>query len=581
MSNFLRSGEGKDLSLTPGQSIAISTITGTVTADVIAGTAKGTNLLSASTSGGTFGPYASGAVIRVVAGEGANVDYDIGTAPVNSYDQNAKYAFDTTGQAVGLVDPVRGGVIPIPSVGSGAQILQSGQPCGITKYVTRVGNMFRDFSAGILGTVSAAASTVTNHTGYDGSSIAQSVQSKTGLPSITKIDITSDTNQQFEITSANLGSVTTLGLIGLWVYIDLTNKVGGSAARIFMDVSNQTALFSTYVRAAFIGPNQLRHGWNFLVYKQLTDIASTPGSLSHFSGLDVTKFSTGANGDMIGSPLRYMQLSFINCNGCSVYLDSLWTDFAALPQFVLGTDQATQDCVDYALPIFKSYGWKGYAAGTFRVWSSGSYSINNWNVPAGGTEKLEELYAAGWDAVNHSTNHLNVVSAALTAPQIRYEVQASRSWLLSRGAVRGSEFYASPQSSTNILSERIISEAGFKLQRHGLNGKPNIQITHFGIDNINSVGSIDMSNASVGFQKFSLIKAYIDTCIAYKASLFLFWHGITTLGDTGSGEDLTGNDLQITKSAFEKTCAYIKQLQSAGSLNVADGITGFYYGVKQ
>jgi hypothetical protein len=108
MSNFLRSGEGKDLSLTPGQSIAISTITGTVTADVIAGTAKGTNLLNASTSGGTFGPYASGAVIRVVAGEGANVDYDIGTAPVNSYDQNAKYAFDTTGQAVGLVDPVSG-----------------------------------------------------------------------------------------------------------------------------------------------------------------------------------------------------------------------------------------------------------------------------------------------------------------------------------------------------------------------------------------------------------------------------------------------------------------------------------------
>jgi hypothetical protein len=470
-----------------------------------------------------------------------------------------------------------GETLPIQRIGDDAHYLQSGQPCGIAKYVTRVGNMFRDFGTGILGTVSAAASTVSIHTGYDGSNVAQAVQSKTGLPAITKIDITNDANQQFEITNANMGSVTTNGLIGLWIYVDLTNKVGGSTARFFMDISNQTALFTPYVRVQVVGPNQLRHGWNFIVYKQLTDYVSMPASQDHFSGLTVTKFSTGANGDMLASPLKYMQLTFINMNGCSVYLDSLWTDFAAAPQVVLGTDQATQDCVDYALPLFRQYGWKGYAAPTFRVWTSGSKIVNNWNSPAGGTEKLEELYAAGWDAVNHTTNHLN--ASTLTAAELRYEMQASRSWLLTRGAVRGSEFYASPQSGTGILAERIIAEAGFKLQRHGLNGKPNIQITHFGVDNINSVGSIDMSNASVGFQKFTLIKAYIDMCVAYKASLFLFWHGITTLGDTGSGEDLTGNDLQITKSAFDKTCAYIKTLEDAGSLSVSDGITGFYYGV--
>lgn len=470
-------------------------------------------------------------------------------------------------------------IFPILTVGQEAEKLQDGQPVGITKYVTRIGRMFRDFSAGILGTVSAAASTVTNYTGYDGSNIALAVQSKTGLPSMTKIVITNDANQQFEITSANMGSVTTSGLIGLWIYVDLTNKVGGTTARYLMDISNQTALFSTYVRAQVTGPNQLRHGWNFVVYKQLTDIASTPASLSHFNGLTVTKFSTGANGDMLLSPLQYMQLTFINMNGCTVYLDSLWTDFAAQPQIVLGTDQATVDCVDYALPIFQSYGWKGYSASTFRVWTSGSTIIGDWNTPAGGTEYLETLYAAGWDAINHSTNHL--APATLTAPEIRYEVQASRSWLLTRGGVRGSEFYASPQSSTSILSERIISEAGFLLQRHGLNGKPNIQITQFGLDNASSVGAIDMSNATVGFQKYSLIKAYIDMCVAYGASVFLFWHGITTLGDSGTGEDLTGNDLQITKSAFEKTCAYIRSLETASTVAVSDGITGFYYGVQQ
>lgn len=470
------------------------------------------------------------------------------------------------------------GVIPVAMRGDEARVFKDGQPFGMMRSVIKPGRMFSDFSGTRLGVVSAPNTTVTtNYTGYDGAGVALPVQSKTGLPYMTKLDIASDNIQQFEISNANMGSVVTNGVIGFWLYLDMTNKVSGAGQRYLMDVSSEIALYTPYVRVQVTG-NQLRHGWNFIAYNQLKDIASMPASEDHFSGLSVTKFSTGANGDLRTNPLKYMQLSFINMNGCSVYLDSLWTGYSALPQVVIGVDQATQDTVDYALPVFDKYGWKGYAACTYRAWASGSKIVSDWNTPAGGTEKTEQLAKAGWDIINHGVNHLP--ASGMTTPElVRYEIEASTSWLLSRGVSRGTEFYASPQSGTSIQAERIIAECGIKLQRHGLNAKSNINITPFGLDNPNSVGSIDISNASAGFQKFSLIKKFIDNCIEYGASFTLFWHGITTLGDTGTGEDLTGNDLQMTKSAFDMTMAYLKSKDDASLCHVCDGFTGFYYGI--
>ena len=110
MSNSIRSGESRSLAIPSGQSIAISSIVGTVTAAVTAGTAKGTTLLSDSTGGGTFGPYTSGAVVLVQAGVDSIVDYDIGTSPINSYQEAAKVKRGVGGDSPVLVDDSGEGV---------------------------------------------------------------------------------------------------------------------------------------------------------------------------------------------------------------------------------------------------------------------------------------------------------------------------------------------------------------------------------------------------------------------------------------------------------------------------------------
>ena len=102
MSFNIRNGQTIDVAVQPGQSIGISSITGTVTATVITGTSAGTSLLSASTSGGVFGPYASGAVVRLTAGADSIVDYDTGVPPLNAYDSAVKAVFNQNGDAVAL-----------------------------------------------------------------------------------------------------------------------------------------------------------------------------------------------------------------------------------------------------------------------------------------------------------------------------------------------------------------------------------------------------------------------------------------------------------------------------------------------
>jgi hypothetical protein len=508
--------------------------------------------------------------VRITANT-RDVDYALNTDPLNGI----PVLYDPlTGQMSANGSPVSGAGI----LGDDRRKLFDNQPFGITKPVLRPGRMFSDFSGTRLTAVSAPNVTITrDYSGYDVSNNPLAIQARDGLPSMVRIDVTNDATQQFQITNALLGSVTLVdGKLGLWVFYDATNKVSASGVSLGMDLFNATSYSGNNTRVAF-GPNQMRHGWNFLVYKQLyASPASQPSNEQHFPGLSVLK--SGAGADLVGDTLKYINIDVGNANGCSFYFASMWTDFDQLPTFTIGCDQATSDTASIALPKFQQYGWKGYFAAPFRVWSSGSKIVNDYNNPPPGAQTRKQLYDSGWDCINHTLNHL--ANGSITAPgELRYEIEGAKSWYLSDDMTRGGEFYASPQSSTSRLAETVIAASGIGLQRHGANAHINCHVTQFGIDNPRSVGSVDMSNATAGYQQFSKIKAVIDRFIAYRCSGHLFWHVLTTLGDTGSGEDLTGNDLTMTKSAFDKTLDYLAQLEAAGQCRITDGFTGFYYGV--
>lgn len=102
MSTLLVNGETRDLSIAAGGSLLVASTTGTFSATVIAGSAAGTVLATNSTSDNvTFGPYATGAVIRIAAGINSKVVYDTGASPV--LDVGAPATFTPDGTA--LVGP--------------------------------------------------------------------------------------------------------------------------------------------------------------------------------------------------------------------------------------------------------------------------------------------------------------------------------------------------------------------------------------------------------------------------------------------------------------------------------------------
>lgn len=457
------------------------------------------------------------------------------------------------------------------------------QPGGITAPVTAQGKLVAEFLSGQWAASISTPTLTQGHTGWDGAGNKTGVVSRTGRKQMLKVVANAAATQGIDIQTpaTNLLNKSTAGKVGLWVYLE--GYTGGS---LTLELSTSGSLSNDLI-IAFNG-NQLKEGWNFVVGVMRDFRAYQAGqnvTELHPVGVGMASQGTAANANIVASPLGHLR-AYWNAamNGTTMYFDSVWTGFAMQPQVVLGND-AGQNLLEIAAPIFDSYGWVGYCAHPFSV--GGTPSDFGVNV----MPTAQALYAKGWDTINHTFTHPSV--GGLTAEaDIVYELSNTRAWQYGLDMPRGAEFYAAPVGSASLLSEKVIKSMGFKLQRTG-HGKQGAYVTAWGIDNPHNVGSIDMAGtggggvnsvtnnvgtAMQGGRTYSQLQKVIDAAVAYGLSLFPFWHGITTLGDDGSGESTTGDTLLIAASAFTKTMAYIRSLEQAGQLKVCRGLTGFYYG---
>ena len=127
MSNQLSSGQGRDINVFAGQSLAVSSITGAYTATIIAGAGIGTALATDSTGGATYGPYSGGVTIRLKSGEGGLIDYEAAVSPVLNYAGPARLGYSAAGDTSSVVDG--GGNWPLP-------VRPSGDTTGVRDVVT-------------------------------------------------------------------------------------------------------------------------------------------------------------------------------------------------------------------------------------------------------------------------------------------------------------------------------------------------------------------------------------------------------------------------------------------------------------
>ena len=480
--------------------------------------------------------------------------------------------------------------------------LACGQPTGILRGLKNAGRMVANFTSGVWVVAGGAPVLAQGYSGYDAAGNVVGITSRTGQTEMLRCSPAA--NATHEIKLANFAASARVkelkGKIGLWVYVDNLPgyEPGGTpVGSIGFTLTTDAAGSNANALTVGFNSNQVREGWNFLKFVMRDPSAYVSGSgvtEYHPFGVLGGSYRTGAAANIKDAAITGIKIDMANMAGADVYFDSIWTDFDTQAQIVLGTDSVGADMASYYLPIFDAYQWKGYVAVPKRIWLNGDKVVSDWS---GVNPFLQVAYGAGWECINHSTNHLGGADAmgTITSPgAVLYEVLPVTALYLNSGMTRGLEFYASPQSSSSRLSEKIIKGTGIKMQRHAR--KINVSVTPFGIDNPHHVGACDWGSATAsgiakvtggvtghipGWQKASQIKRMVDVIVAYGDTWFPFWHGVTALGDTGSGEDATGDNLLLTKSAFEKSCEYIRQLQVAGSLRFCDGFTGFYYGTGQ
>lgn len=475
-------------------------------------------------------------------------------------------------------------------------LLKNGQPLAITKSITNPGKLAARFVASEL-TVNNGAPTLADHTGYDNTTGEETgIVSPTGQPNMVQATIAATGTEGIRFTtfSSSFLVPALAGKIGIWVYFEppiptvfkivMTTEAGGSTTN-GIDITWTS--------------NQITPGWNFLVFRMRQPLAyqSGGGGVTERNpyGIVPTPFGTGVDSNIVANNLTKIIFQWQGGTvGKTIYFDSVWTGWTSTPQVVLGIDALDTDVINYVLPIFQSYGWVGYVAVPVRVYTSGSKIVNDYTALASWTGDLTSrgptLRAAGWDLVNHTVNHLANGGLSVSA-EIAYEILGAQAIYSAAGWTQGNEFYASPQSSTSVLAEAVVRGCGIKMQRNI--AQANVQMTPWGIPNAQNVGASGVgSNAALayssitngtntnvsGLQINSKLRNLTDVMIDYGASWFPFWHFVTTLGDSGSGEDLTGDNLYITKSALELWLAYVRQKELAGSLQVCRGMTGFYYG---
>lgn len=303
-----------------------------------------------------------------------------------------------------------------------------------------------------------------------------------------------------------------------------------------------------------------------------------------------TAYGTGVDTDILTKPIRgALRIGFAgtDATGATVYLDSMWTGWDTQAQLVLGADTAGDSIIKYAAPLCAKRGYKMYAAVNVVGGQEGQTITDIDSVAATNIKTLQDM---GVEIVSHSMTHVTIQSLT-DLSRVAYELQMQKAWLNVRGFTSGLDFYASPVSSTSLPSEKIFAGLGYKLQRHSR--KSNTCVTAWGIDNPNHIGASDIGSAvsdrttrvtggvatqPKGIQRFSEMKQCLDAMVAYGDTWFPFFHDVTKLGDSGSGEDLTGSNITVTYSALDKLLDYCVQLEAQGVLHVCDGMKGFYYG---
>lgn len=356
----ISSGQSASLVLDPGESYTISA-TGVATVKGIYGAPGTTTTLNSNFA--VFGPYGVPAKLDIACTSGAasytldQYEGDVVRSKTNPF--TGEIRLNAGGADIGLI--TQASLLSKPSKAQ----LNYAEPTNVFGYTAATGTLDKTYQR------------YSNYTlRLDFSASSAQIRRPTA-------GVTADPVDQ---------------LLSIDVYIPFMPVGGGSGNSINVLLTNANS-FSANNNTYSFDSNYLRQGWNTLrMWGGDTVGASGTGTLA----FGATK-SVGGTGLDMAATIGYVEITFNNFNGRSIYLDGVRRSAKTKPVLVMGFDATGVSASDNVFtekvaPLFESYGYQGY----FTV--TDVYDM----LYAGSADDLRKrtLYARyGWDALNHTWNH--------------------------------------------------------------------------------------------------------------------------------------------------------------------------------
>lgn len=208
--------------------------------------------------------------------------------------------------------------------------------------------------------------------------------------------------------------------------------------------------------------------------------------------------------------------------------------YPCMPRIIITFDDGWEAVYSKAFPIMQTYNLRGVAFVSPNKNTDPLYMS---------LEQQTTLYNSGWDISNHTFNHTNLGTA--TDEQMHTAINAADA-ILSANFPRSAKFFAYPYGAYKEITKTYLRNQGFHFARSTIETQYANQFD-FNIDDPYLVQA--MACRGGGVQSPAVIAGFIDTCIANKGLLVLYFHDFVDAGD--------GGNFYLT-SEFDQVCAYVR-----------------------
>ena len=275
-------------------------------------------------------------------------------------------------------------------------------------------------------------------------------------------------------------------------------------------------------------------------------ISTAEDGTATFGGISANAW-TSVGGQVATDQMNSVQVAFNSLNTYTLQVLGVWTNKKSTGKILMGFDDGLASQYTEAFSYMQAKGIRGTIALPHELIGTAGYCTQ---------AQLDEIYAAGWDFVGHSSSHpvltLINIEAALN------EVRKNKYYCDGRYP-RGADCMVYPENTYNANVTAECRKAGWRYMRAA--SRRFMSVDAFGIDNADAIGSQTLSTMTL-----QQIKDIILSAANSGQVLWLYGHNILIANNPAGlgGAAPTSPTTDYYRDDFRAIIDYIATLKSQG-----------------